>query len=214
MNIETRIRQMRRETTLFVLYNNVHRNPVSLLVTRGGWIMQNSDPAQPFLSCINGDLKSKDEPGPFTQQGWSPTLKLVKMSGGVLPTFLPLSSGLPIRSFLLSLFLSRTSSLLTTASILEPMLFMDCSRCNTRCRRLGKTWRNFTIFFLRWTLRFAAGIPWAMGQISIRSECSTSEMLIHTHWTHNSLLHWIFICDQWFCRGWIPTSLDYSPDTL
>lgn len=102
----------------------------------------------PFCLKPIGIWNTKIIPGPFAQQGWSPTLKLVQMSGGALPTFLPLSSDLPIRSFLFSLFLSRTSSLLTTASILEPMLFMDCSRCSTRCRRLGKTWRTFTTFFL------------------------------------------------------------------
>lgn len=134
--------------------------------------------------------KAKMIPGPFSQQGWSPDLMLVQVHGGGLPTLLSSPSGLPNRSFLFSSFLSGTSSLFTTASILEPMLFMDCSSCSTRCRRLRETWRAFVSFFLRWIKGFAADVS-QRPQI----EVNVPRSLIHTYCWHKSLLHCVFICN-------------------
>lgn len=134
------------------------RGFVSFCLNRKGLIIQNADPALPKPFCLTSLRigKAKMIPGPFTQQGWSPDLKLVQMHGGGLPTLLTSPNGLPNRSFLFSSFLSGTSSLFTTASILEPKLFMDCSSCSTRCRRLRETWRVFVSFFLWWLVGFAA----------------------------------------------------------
>lgn len=143
--------------------------------------------------------------GPFSQHSWSPDLKLVQMHGGGLPTLLTSPSGLPNRSFLCSSFLSGTSSLFTTASILEPMLFMDCSRCSTRCRRLRESWRAFVSFFLWWIKGFTAEIS-QRPQIEVNAPRS----LIHTYWWHNFLLHCVFICNEWFCLGWIPAQTQHN----
>lgn len=135
--------------------------------------------------------KAKMVPGPFFPAElviWSE--KLVQMHGGGLPTLLASPTGLPNRSFLLSSFLSGTWSLFTTASILAPMLFMDCSSCSTRCRRLRETWRAFISFFLWWIKGFAADFS-QRTLIEVNAPIS----LIHTYWWHNSLLHCVFICN-------------------